>query len=312
MISLRHHVISLAAVFLALAIGVVLGSGALSGPMVSGLRGDKGDLQKQITAQDGEKNALSQRLDAANQFDAAMSGRIVRDALVGKSVVLFRTPDAEDADVDAVGRLVGQAGGAVTGTIGLTQEFVEANSSEKLRSVVNSPIVPAGTQLGTTLVDQGSQAGDLLGIALLKSRDPTIVPVADDARGTVLAALRDTGFLTYDGRLGAADTAVVVTGGALAEDAGNQGVTVARFASGLAPHGSGVVLAGRDGSATGVAAVAAARADGPMAGAVTTVDDIGAESGRITSVLALQSMIAGAPPGKYGVGAGAGSVTVKQ
>ena len=42
------------------------------------------------------------------------------------------------------------------------------------------------------------------------------------------------------------------------------------------------------------------RADAGMAGAVTTVDDIGAESGRITTVLALQSMIAGGPPGNTG------------
>ena len=76
-----------------------------------------------------------------------MSGRIVRDALAGKSVVLFRTPDADDDDVDAVTRIVGQAGGTVTGTVALTQEFVDANSAEKLRSVVNSSIVPAGTQL---------------------------------------------------------------------------------------------------------------------------------------------------------------------
>ena len=33
--------------------------------------------------------------------------------------------------------------------------------------MVNSPIVPAGAQLSTKSVDQGSQAGDLLGIALL-------------------------------------------------------------------------------------------------------------------------------------------------
>jgi hypothetical protein len=44
---------------------------------------------------------------------------------------------------------------------------------------------------------------------------------------------------------------------------------------------------------------------------MTTVDDIGAESGRITTVLALQSLIGGGPPGKYGVGAGAASVTVQ-
>ena len=48
MVTLRHHVISLAAVFLALAIGVVLGSGVFSGTAASGLRGDKGDLRQQI------------------------------------------------------------------------------------------------------------------------------------------------------------------------------------------------------------------------------------------------------------------------
>ena len=312
MITLRHHVISLAAVFVALAIGVVLGSGAFSGTMVSGLRGDKGDLQKQISTLTDEQTALTERLSAAGEFDTQMAGRIVRDALISKSVVLFRTPDADDDDVEAVARLIGQAGGSVTGTIALTNEFVEANSAEKLRSVVNSPILPAGTQLSTALLDQGSQAGDLLGIALLINRDPKIVPVADEARDAVLSALRDTGFLTYTQRIDPADTAVIVTGGPLADTAGNQGATVARFAAAMAPRGSGTVLAGRDGSATGVSAVAVTRAEAAMADAVTTVDDIGTESGRITSVLALQALIAGAPPGKYGVGAGAGSVTVPQ
>jgi hypothetical protein len=309
--SRRRFVLSLAAVFVALAVGFVLGARMLSGPMESVLRADKGDLQQQVGVLDDENRVLAERLSAANDFDIRMAERIVREALTGKSVVLFRTPDAEDADVGGVTRLIGQAGGSVTGTIGLTQEFVDANSEEKLRSVVNSPLVPAGTQLNTALVEEDAQAGDLLGIALLINRDPAIAPVDDDARDTVLAALRDTGFLTYDSRLGAADMAVIVTGGALAVDAGNQGAAVARFASGLAPHGSGTVVAGRDGSASGVSAVAVVRSDPGIAGAVSTVDDIDAESGRITSVLALQAMSAGAPPGHYGVGAGAASVTVQ-
>lgn len=308
----RQSVIWLAAVLIALAAGTVLGSLALSGPLVSGLRGDKGSLQDQITALRGENRALNEKLASANQFEELMSGRIVRDALVGKSVVLIRTPDAEDDDVDAISRLVGQAGGVLTGTIGLTTEFVAANSAEKLRSVVNSPIVPPGAQLDTALDDPSAQAGDLLGIALLINRDPKIAPVDDGARDTVLAALRDTGFIGYSDRLGAADTAVVLTGAPLPDDAGNQGVSVARFAAALAPHGSGVVLAGRDGTASGVSAVAVARSDGGLAGAVTTIDDIGSESGRITTVLALQSMIAGGPPGKYGHGDGAASVTIPQ
>ncbi len=309
--SRRRSALSVAALFIAVAVGFVLGARLLSGPMESVLRADKGDLQQQVHTLIEKNSDLVERLSAADDFDRQMADRMVRGALDGKSVVIFRTPDADGADVDAIARLIGQAGGSVTGVIGLTEEFVGGNSGEKLRSVVNSPIVPSGTRLDTELVDGGSQAGDLLGLALLINPDPAIVPADQGARDTVLAALRDTGFLTYGNGFGAADTAVIVTGGALAQDAGHQGSTVARFAVGLAPHGSGTVLAGRDGSATGVSAVAVARADAATAAEVSTVDDIDAESGRITSVLALQAMIAGAPAGNYGIGAGAASVTVQ-
>lgn len=295
----------------ALAVGFVLGARMNSGPMLSVLRSDKGDLQQRVDDLAQENKVLGERLSAADDFDAAMSDRMIRGALAEKSVVVFRTPDAQDGDVDGVVRLIGQAGGSVTGTMGLTQDFVDGNSGEKLRSVVNSPIVPPGTQLNADLVDEGAQAGDLLGLALLINPDPAAAPVDDIARDTVLASLRDTGFLTYGDLPGAANTAVVVTGGALGEDAGNQGATVARFAAGLAPHGAGTVLAGRAGSASGVSAVALARADAGMSALMSTVDDVDAESGRITTVLALQSMIGGGAPGQYGVGAGAASVTVR-
>ena len=78
---------------------------------------------------------------------------------------------------------------------------------------------------------------------------PAVPPVDDGQRDTVLAALRDTGFIGYgDQHIGASNAAAVITGGSLNNDAGNQGVSVARFAAALAPHGSGVMLAGRDGS----------------------------------------------------------------
>jgi hypothetical protein len=312
-ISLRQHAISLTAVFLALAVGVVLGSGLLSDTLLSGLRDEKRDLQNQINTLTDDKNALNEKLSAADDFDTQVAGRVVHDTLAGKSVVLFRTPDANNDDVDAVTRVVGQAGGTVTGTLGLTQEFVDANSAEKLRSVVNSSIVPAGTQLSTTLVDQGSQAGDLLGIALLANRDAAAPSVDEPQRQTVLAALRDTGFLSYEKDTNtAANTAIIVTGGGLADGAGNQGATVARFAAAMAPHGSGTLVAGRDGSATGTAAVAVIRSDAGLATAVTTVDDIGAESGRITSALGLQELINTGRTGQYGVGQGAKAVTVPQ
>ena len=308
----RHFVLALAAVFLALAGGVVLGARVLTDPLVTGLRGDEGDLQQTVEALTDEAAVLNNRLAAADEFDTAMSARIVGGALAGKSVVLLRTPESAEADLDSTIRLVQQAGGSVTGTIALTEEFVDGNAAEKLRSVVVSPIVPPGTQLSTTLTDASAQAGDLLGVALLIHRDPAIAPVDDAARDTVLAALRDTGFIEAPERIGAANTAVIITGGALPQDAGNQGAAVARFAAALAPHGSGTVLAGRDGAASAISAVAVTRADPGLAAAVTTVDDIGTEAGRITTVLALRALLDGAGAQKYGIGEGVAAVTVPQ
>jgi hypothetical protein len=45
---------------------------------------------------------------------------------------------------------------------------------------------------------------------------------------------------------------------------------------------------------------------------VSTVDDVDSQSGRITSVLALQEMANGGKPGQYGIGRGAASVTIAQ
>ena len=314
MISLRQHAFSLAAVFLALAVGVVLGSGFLSDTLLSSLRDEKRDLYSQISGLNDQKNVLNEKLSAANNFDTQLGGRIVHDGLGGKSVVVFHTPDARDDDVAAVSKIVAQAGGTVTGTVSLTQEFVDANSAEKLRTVVNSSILPAGQQLSTKLVDQGSQAGDLLGIALLINTNPAIPPVDDTQRDTVLASLRDSGFITYQpsDHLGAANAALVITGGSLPQDAGNQGVSVARFSAALAPHGAGTLLAGRDGSATGGAAVAVTRADAGMTSAISTVDNVDAAPGRITAILGLHDLINGGHIGQYGTGHGATSITVPQ
>jgi len=317
MISLRHHALSLAAVFLALAVGTVLGSGALSANLTSGLGDETRDLHAQINGLNNQNNVLNEKLSAAHNFDDHMAARILHDALAGKSVVVFRTPDAQDDDVTGVSKFIGQAGGAVTGTIFLTQEFVDANSAAKLQSVVNSSILPAGQQLNTRLVDQGSQAGDLLGIALMVSPNPATPPgaeVQEPQRDAVLAALRDTGFITYQPaeHLGPATAALVVTGGALPQDAGNRGVTVARFSAALALRGSGALLAGRDGCATGAAAVAVARADAAVSSVISTVDDVDGVPGRITAVLGLRDLINGGHAGQYGTGHGATSAFVPQ
>ncbi|NED63463.1 copper transporter, partial [Streptomyces sp. SID10244] len=66
MISLRQHAISLVAVFLALAVGLFLGSGFIGDRVnsVTGTSRDRiGDLEKQ-------RDQLNEQVNAANSFDA--------------------------------------------------------------------------------------------------------------------------------------------------------------------------------------------------------------------------------------------------
>lgn len=313
MITLRQHAISLAAVFLALAVGVVLGSGLLNDTLLSGLRDDKRTQQRQIEDLNQDKNALGEKLNAASNFDATMAPRMVKDALGDRKVVLFTTPEADRSDVDGIAQLISTAGGSVSGRVGLTDQFTDANQGERLRTIVNSSILPAGTQLRTDAVDQGSQAGDLVGIVLQiaphKPEEPA-PPVTEEQRDIALSALRQSGFISYtDGQVSAGNLAVIVTGGALPDDAGNKGSSVARFAAALDRRGSGTVLVGRSGSANGIASIAVTRADGSMASAASTVDDVEMSSGRITTILALREQSDG-HSGRYGLGPGATSITV--
>ncbi len=108
-------------------------------------------MQTQIDTLTDDKNALNEKLSAAGDFDAQMAPRILqRRARRASRWCCSAPPTPRTTTSKALTRLVEQAGGTVTGTVALTQEFVDANSAEKLLSVVNSPIVPAGAQLSTT------------------------------------------------------------------------------------------------------------------------------------------------------------------
>ncbi|MFC9790713.1 copper transporter [Rhodococcus sp. NPDC127528] len=312
MISLRQHAISIAAIFLALAIGVVLGSGTLSGALLSGLRDDKSDLQRQVNDLNSEKNALVEQLNTADNFDATVSGRVVRDTLAQRTVVIVTTPDADPADLDAVTRLIGAAGGTVTGRVALTDSFVDAANSDQLRTAVTN-VIPAGIQLRTGAVDQGSLAGDLLGSVLLLNPQNAQPQSTPEELGVALEALRAGGFVAYDnGAVKPAQLAVVLTGSGAREDGsdgGNRGAIVARFAAALDARGAGTVLAGRPGAAVGNGPIAVVRSDTALSTGVTTVDDVNRESGRITTVLGLQEQLGGTS-GRYGTGPNSAAVTV--
>ncbi|QLY33896.1 copper transporter [Nocardia huaxiensis] len=301
MISIRQHAISLAAVFLALAVGVVLGTRTHG----DGLFPGTGETAKidQLTA---ENARLSEQVKAADSFLAGAAGKLLTGSLANRTVLVFTTPDVDTADADAVTAALTTAGATVTGRVGLTGAFTDSSEADRLRTTLLN-IVPAGAVLKPDAADQGSLAGDLLGQALLADPVSGQPRGTDQERGLALETLRGGGFLTF-GDVKPAQLAVVVTGDGAKADENNRGTIAARFAGGLRAHSAGVVLTGRHGAAEGAGPIAVVRSEAALA-TVTTVDNVDHEIGRITTVLGLTEQLNGGT-GRYGTGAKATSLTV--
>lgn len=293
MISLRYHAVSLTAVFLALAVGVVLGASGVSDRLLSALSTERDDLGEQLTALTAERDTLAVTGRASDEFAARIGPAAVRGLLQGQSVVLV-TSGADPADRDALLALLEPAGATVTGEIALTTAVGDPARADQLRELT-AELLPTGAQLPAAS-DTGSLAGGLLGGVLLASDTP--VP-AEQVQG-VLAGLRAAGFVAPGEEPAPAGLALVLTGGELVGiDAGDAAAVVARLAAQLDRSGGGAVLAGRAGSAEATGTVGVARADPSLTAGLSTVDDVHTASGRVSALLALREQLDGRA-GRYG------------
>ena len=68
MISFRYHIVSIVAVFLALALGIVVGTTALNGPVTSDLRHQVNGLKTDRSELADQVKALQGQVDTAGQF----------------------------------------------------------------------------------------------------------------------------------------------------------------------------------------------------------------------------------------------------
>jgi hypothetical protein len=296
-------VISIAAVFLALALGVVLGSTAISDRLLSGLSSNRDDLGRQVSDLQVERNALNAQLANADVFGAAVGPRIVSGALRGRSVVFVTTADAAPADRDALTGLLSSAGATVTGELQLTDAFTDPARSDQL-SELSTRLLPAGLRLPTAS-DAGTLAGGLLGSLLLINPNNGKAQATPAETTAVLAGLGDGGFVRSGPRVLPAQLVVVLTGGASrGNGSGDRAGILARFATQLDHAGGGAVLAGRSGSADGNGAIGVVRADTAAASVLSTVDDVNTAAGRVVSVLALAEQAQGRA-GRYGTGGNA-------
>lgn len=303
---MRYHIISIAAVFLALAVGIVLGSSTLSRTLLSGLSDERGDLAKQVVDLQSERNALNARLTGSDEFAGSIGPLAVRGELDQRTVVLVTTSDARPADRDAVRSLIGNAGGTVSGELQLTDAFVDPQKADQLRDVVTR-LLPAGLQLPTAS-DPGTLAGGLVGSLILINKD-TNQPQAKPAEATAaLSGLSDGGFVRMPRMLQPGQLAVILTGSSLSgHGASDRASTIARFAAQIDRSGAGAVLAGDTGSADGSGSVGVVRADTAASSIVSTVDNVELNAGRVATILALSEQLEG-KAGRYGTAGNAQSI----
>ena len=299
MISLRYHVISIGSVFLALAIGVVLGSTTLSDSLLSGLSGQKDQLASQVSDLQGQRNALNSQLASAGAFATGVGPLAVRGALAQRTVVVISTANASQSDEAALAGLLKAAGATVTGQVRLTDAFSDPNRADQLTSLVTQ-LIPAGAQLPVAS-DPGTLAGGLFGALLLLNRADNKPQATPDERASALAGLASGGFVQASAQpLLPAQLAIVLTGGAQSGgSAGDRAAMLARFATQVQKSGAGTVLAGDAAAASGSGPIGVVRADSASSSTLSTVDDSDTPAGRVVTVLALQEQLNG-KAGSYG------------
>ena len=301
MIDFRYHLVSLIAVFLAVALGIVIGTTALNEPILA-------DIKNQVSALENDKRSLEDRtqslqaqLDTSDAFDEAVAPALVDGALAGKSVLLVVTNEGVAPEtVDQLTSLIDDAGGTVSGTLTLKPEYTDPSSAAGLQSYVTGSGLPAGVEL-PPVDDAGQLVGSLLAQVLMIPADGTTPSGADVS--SVMAGLSALDVLTPEGdAIAPADYAVVLTAGAFSgEDAAERNGTVAELVSALDAAGSGAVVAGDAESTAENGLVGVIRADPTLSAAVSTVDNAATAAGRISTVLALGREADGTS-GKYGTG----------
>ena len=297
MIDFKYHLVSLMSVFMALAIGIVLGAGPLQesignslAEQVSALRTDKQALQSATRAQ-------QELLDDYDTYLGASTRPLIDGALAGKRVVLVRLQNASDADVQAVQDDILDADATVTGTVNIAKEWAAADSTAD-RTKGAAALAKAVGDPGPSAAASGAYLNRVLG-ELIAVRDPGALGTERPRADAAMASLRRSGLLSVSGSPVARGSVVLaVSGGhtvlvdpkAQERDADQQTQEAyIGLLQAVRGQSRATVLAGPRRSTTVSSLVADLRADNNAAEAISGVDDIDHPMGRVSSVLVARS-----------------------
>ncbi|MFC4010251.1 copper transporter [Nonomuraea purpurea] len=305
MIDFRYHLVSIVAIFLALAVGIVLGTTLLQDPavrsaqeMTAALTKTKDELRVQIDALEGR--------EAGNDaLVTAMTPDLVAGDLTGQRVLLIDAPGANATVRDAAKQVLDQAGAEVSGQVTLTEKFLDPKGKGVIDGLVNQ-LKPASMVFQPTATSW-DRAGALLAASLI-TNDPAQANTPNPATADVISTFETGGLLSAEGEVDKRATLAVMFAPERpyeGENAEAQAGALASVADGLDAAGKGTVMVGAA-ATTGLPgeAVTAVRDDSEISKRVSTVDNADMPGGRVVIVLSLREQLSGRA-GQYGIGKGA-------
>lgn len=319
MIDFRYHLVSIISVFMALAVGIVLGAGPLKGEIsdtltqeVTQLREDRTDLRAELEAV--RKNAATR-----DDFTADARARLVGGTLTGSTVALVMLPSADADDVTAVTEALAAAGATVVSRTTVEDSWVPKD--DDAAAAITTLATEQRRALGLPAASEGDATplDDVLATTLVSASDPVPAPGAQpgaepdaisDAGKAALDAIRNAGLIDVEtADLRRASNAVLV-GGVVKNDVVTERDRVAnrlaRLSASFDRAGKGAVLASHVGVAGfegGASVVQVARDEAGIARNLSTVDHISVPLGQVSVVYALVQQNAGGV-GQYGFGDG--------
>jgi hypothetical protein len=305
-INFRYHVVSLAAVFLALAIGLVVGTAAANGPLTDKLNESVNKItdEKQQLRDDLEQSRAE--LKKNSDFATEVAPMLLANKLANKNVLLIKI-DGSDSDVntaaDGVATMLGTAGAKVTGTVTIKEKFTAAGSNALLLDLADSSAPPSVSgALPKRSNGVETSAALLASVLVAKAGTPQV-----EGTRTVLSAYESEGFIGLDGDFKTPAEAAIIVAGAPAsgKDAKDRNAAALTIASRFDLAGR-VVVAGL--TANGL--VASVRGDAAVARSISTVDNAVTAYGQVAAVMALVERLGG-KTGHYGIGDGASSLLPK-